>query len=145
VALLVIEPDLWSVMLVERKTQTAGGRARPVTGWGTRGGFLAPPQLFSVAVHLEADRAVVTLRGELDLMNVAALVDCIAGITPAVNEIVLDFAGLDFIDCSGLRAIVAATQTVVAHGGLLSICSPRPQSQRLFDLVNFEQIVASHL
>jgi anti-sigma B factor antagonist len=131
-------------MLVEHKTQTTGVRATSATWSGARNGFSAPPQLFSAAVHLDADRAVVTLRGELDLMSVAALVDCFAGIMPAVNEIVLDFAALDFIECSGLHAIAAATHTAVAHGGSLSICSLRQQSQRLLDLVNFEQIVASY-
>jgi anti-anti-sigma factor len=131
-------------MLVERKTQTAGGWAVPGTGLGARGGFSAPPQLFSAAVHLDADRAVVMLRGELDLMGAAVLVDCFAGIMPATHEILLDFAELDFIDCSGLRALATATHMVMAHGCSLGIRSLRPQSQRLLDLVNFEQIVASY-
>jgi anti-anti-sigma factor len=131
-------------MPVERKTQPIGRLAAPATGAGTGGGFLAPPQLFSAAVQLEADRAVVALRGELDLMSVADLVDCFAGIAPAVKEMVLDFAGLEFIECRGLHAIVAATHTVRAHGGSVSIRSLRPQSQRLLDLANFEQMVASH-
>ena len=131
-------------MLVEHKT--AGGRAAPATGSGARDGFSAPPQPFSTAVQLDAgaDRAVVMLRGELDLMGVMALVDCFAEIMPATHEIVLDFAELDFIDCSGLHAIATATHTAVAYGCSLRICSLRAQSQRLFDLVNFEQIVASH-
>jgi anti-anti-sigma factor len=131
-------------MLVERKT--AGGRAAPATGSGACNGLSAPPQPFSAAVQLDAgaDRAVVALRGELDLMGVTAFVKCFAGIRPATHEIVLDFAELDFIDCSGLHAIAAATHTAVACGRSLRICSLRPQSQRLFDLVDFEQIVASH-
>jgi anti-anti-sigma factor len=131
-------------MLVEHKTQPIGSFAAPATGVGTGGGFLAPPERFSAAVRLEADRAVVALRGELDLMSVAELVDCFAGIVPAVNEMVLDFAGLEFIECRGLHAIVAATSTVMAHGGSVSIRSLRPQSQRLLDLANFEQMVASY-
>jgi anti-anti-sigma factor len=94
-------------------------------------------------VHLDADRAVVLLRGELDLMSVAVLVDCFAGRAPAVEEVVLDFTELDFIECSGLNAIAAATQAA-AQGGSLSIRFPRPQSQRLLNLVNFERIVANH-
>ncbi len=84
------------------------------------------------------------LRGELDLMSVAALVDCFARIAAPIHEVVLDFAELDFIECAGLHAIAAATQVTVARGGSWSIRSPRPQLQRLLDLVNFEQIVANH-
>jgi anti-anti-sigma factor len=131
-------------MPVEHKTQAAGGRAAPATEWWARNRFSAPPQPFSAAVHLDADRAVLVLRGELDLAGVMAVVDCFAEIMPATHEIVLDFAELHFIDCSGLHAIAAAAHTAVAHGCSLSIRSLRPQSRRLFDLVNFEQIVASH-
>jgi anti-anti-sigma factor len=94
-------------------------------------------------VHLDADRAVVMLRGELDLMSVAALVDCFAGIAPPVDEVVLDLAELDFIECSGLHAIAAGAQAAAALGASLSIRSPCPQPQRLLDLVNVERIVAN--
>jgi anti-anti-sigma factor len=131
-------------MRVEHKPQPAGGRAAPATGSDARGGFPALPQLFTAAVQLDADQAVVMLRGELDLMSVAVLVDCFAGIAPPIHEVVLDFAELDFIECSGLNAIAAATQAAVAHGGSLSIRSPRLQLQRLLNLINFEQIMVSH-
>jgi anti-anti-sigma factor len=131
-------------MRVEHTTQPAGGRAAPATGSDARSGFPALPQLFTAAVQLDADRAVVMLRGELDLMSVAVLVDCFAGIAAPIHEVVLDFAELDFIECAGLHAIAAATQAAVARGGSLSIRSPGPQLQRLLNLVNFERIVASH-
>jgi anti-anti-sigma factor len=131
-------------MRVERKTQPAGARAAPATGSESRDGFLAPFQLFAAAVTLDAGRAVVTLHGELDLMNTGALAACFAGISPAVNEVVLDLAELDFIECCGLRAIVAATRAAAERGGSLSIRAPRPHLRRLLDLVNFEQLVASH-
>jgi anti-anti-sigma factor len=131
-------------MRVEHTTQPAGGRAAPATGLDARSGFQTLPQLFTAAVQLDADRAVVTLRGELDLMSVTVLVDCFAGIALPIHEVVLDFAELDFIECAGLHAIAAATHAVVAHGGSLSIRSPRPQPQRLLNSINFEQIGASY-
>jgi anti-anti-sigma factor len=131
-------------MRVEHKPQPAGGRAAPAIGSDACRGFPALPRPFTAVVHLDADRAVVVLRGELDLMSVAVLVDCFAGIAPAVEEVVLDFAELDFIECSGLYAIAAATQEAVARGGSLSIRSLRSQPQRLLNLVNFEQIGVRH-
>jgi anti-anti-sigma factor len=131
-------------MRVEHATQPAGVCAAPATGPDARSGFPALPQLFTAAVQLDAERAVVMLRGELDLMSVAVLVDCFARIAPPIHEVVLDFAELDFIECAGLHALAAATHAAVAHGGSLRIRSPRPQLQRLLNLVNFEQIVANH-
>lgn len=69
------------------------------------------------------------------------MIDCFAGIAFAVKEVVLDFAELDFIDCCGLRAIADGAPQVTAYGGSVSIRSPRPQVQRLLELVDFKQIV----
>jgi anti-anti-sigma factor len=133
-------------MRVEHTIRPPRGRAAPAAGVDARSGFPALPQPFAAAVRLDADRAIVTLRGELDLMSVAALVDCFARIAAPIHEVVLDFAELDFAECAGLHATATATatQAKVAHGGSWSIRYPRPQLQRLLNLVNFEQIVANH-
>jgi anti-anti-sigma factor len=131
-------------MRVERTIQPPCGCAAPAAGLDARSGFPALPQPFTAAVRFDADRAVVILRGELDLMSVAALVDCFARIAAPIHEVVLDFAELDFIECAGLHAIAAATHAKVAPGGSWNIRSSRPQLQRLLNLVNFEEIVANH-
>ena len=84
------------------------------------------------------------LHGELDVASIAILLDCFIGIAFAVDEVTLDFAELDFIDGCGLRTIAAAAQQVAAYGGSVNIRSPRPQIQRLLELVDFKQIVAVH-
>jgi anti-anti-sigma factor len=81
------------------------------------------------------------LHGELDMASVSILIDCLMGIVLVAEQVVLDFAELDFIDCSGLHAIAAVAQQVAAYGGSVSIRSPRPQTLRLLELVDFEQIV----
>jgi anti-anti-sigma factor len=101
---------------------------------GARYPGLAPQ--FGLTVSLDAARAVVMLRGELDLMSSPALVAHLKAL--AVQEVVLDFSELDFIDCSSLRIIVwlaGTTASVVIH-------NPLPQARRLLNLARFEQIVA---
>jgi anti-anti-sigma factor len=129
-------------MRVEHKIRPAGESASPQTWANLREGVAVPSALFTVAVHFNAARAVVVLRGELDLMTVPLLVDCFAGLVLYVDEVVLDFAELDFIDCSGLHVIAETAQRLASEGGSLSIRSPRPQAQRVLELVHFEQIVA---
>jgi anti-anti-sigma factor len=87
------------------------------------------------------------LHGELDVGGIeilidSILIDCFMGVAFAVEQVVLDFAELDFIDGSGLHAIAAISQQVTAGGGSVSIRSPRPQIQRILELVDFKQIVA---
>jgi anti-anti-sigma factor len=134
------------MMLVGRETQTAVPDAAVATESNSRSYLLASPPPFTAFAHLEGGRAVVMLNGELDMASVAILIDsilidCFVGLSSAVEEVVLDFAELDFIDGFGLRAIVAIAKQVAAYGGLVSIRSPRPHIKRLLELVDFKQIV----
>ncbi|HEV7938454.1 MAG TPA: STAS domain-containing protein [Solirubrobacteraceae bacterium] len=134
-------------MFVEYEAQPAVPDAAVATGSDARYDLRASPLPFTAFAHLEGARAIVMLNGELDMASIAILIDsilidCFVGTTFAVEEVVLDFAELDFIDGSGLLAIAAAAQQVTAHGGSVSIRSPRTQIQRLLELVDFKQIVA---
>jgi anti-anti-sigma factor len=134
-------------MLIEQETQSAVPDAAVLTAPDARNDLRSPPPPFTAFAHLEGGRAIVMLRGELDVASIAILIDsilidCFVGIACAVEELVLDFAELDFIDGSGLHAIAAISQQVTARGGSMGIRSPRPQIQRLLELVDFKQIVA---
>lgn len=99
-------------------------------------GAPSAPALFSAVTHLEADRAVVMLGGELDLASVALLVGCLTALGPEINQIVLDFGELDFIDCCGLHVITDIAESLAANGGSLSIRSMAPQARQLLERVN---------
>lgn len=129
-------------MQVEHKTRPAGWRTTTATRSDTRTGFRGWSPPFTAFAHIEGNSAIVMLNGELDVASVAVLIDCFMGIAFAVDQVVLDFAELDFIDGCGLSSIAAASQQVAAYGGSVSIRSPRPQIQRLLELVDFKQIVA---
>jgi anti-anti-sigma factor len=134
-------------MLVEHEPQPVAPDAMIATGSNARNDLLVSPAPFTAFAHLEGDRAIVMLNGELDMASIAILIDsilidCFVGTMFAVEEVVLDFAELDFIDGSGLHAIAAVVQQVTAQCGLVSIRSPRPQIQRLLEIVDFKQIVA---
>lgn len=125
---------------VDSSKHISGGFAAPVPKQVVIGHATTP--LFTVTVTQDSDRATVTLRGELDLMSVALLIECLARLTPAVGAVILDFAELDFIDCSGLHAIADAAHTLAAQGDSLSIHSPLPHARRVLGLVKFGQVVA---
>ncbi|HTC59900.1 MAG TPA: STAS domain-containing protein [Solirubrobacteraceae bacterium] len=132
-------------MLVDQ-IQPVAPDAVVAPGPNARKDLLVSPSPFTAFAHLEGDGAIVMLKGELDMASIAILIDsilidCFVGVAFAVEEVVLDFAELDFIDGSGLHAIAAAALQVTAYGGSMSIRSPRPQVQRLLDLVDFKQIM----
>ncbi len=66
VALLARDLIVWSVMPVEQETQSAVPDAAVLTGSDARNDFRFPPLPFSAFAHLEGDRAIVMLHGELD-------------------------------------------------------------------------------
>jgi anti-sigma B factor antagonist len=76
----------------------------------------------------------VTLTGELDLAA-AARTDLELREAGAHAElVVLDLRGLTFIDCAGLRALLAAGSLVRAIGGRMVIVHIPPQVRRLLGL-----------
>jgi anti-anti-sigma factor len=132
-------------MFVEHEAQPAVPTA-VATGSTARYDLRASSLPFTAFAHLEGYRAIVMLNGELDMTSIAILIDsilidCFVGTTFAVEEVVLDFAELDFIDGSGLYAIAAIAKQVAVYRGSMSIRSPRPQIKRLLELVDFKQIM----
>jgi anti-sigma B factor antagonist len=75
---------------------------------GPRGTGPSHP-LFDVRQHRDADGTErVTLTGELDLSATAGLKARLGEVQRAKHRLRLDLSELDFIDCSGIRAILEA-------------------------------------
>jgi anti-sigma B factor antagonist len=53
-------------------------------------------------------RAVVVLRGELDVAEAASVAAALAAVAARAPQVVVDLAGLAFIDSSGVAALVLA-------------------------------------
>jgi anti-anti-sigma factor len=48
---------------------------------------------------------IVALRGELDVLDAAGAAGALAAVTAREPRVIVDLAGLDFIDASGLGAL----------------------------------------
>jgi anti-sigma B factor antagonist len=74
---------------------------------------------------------VVTLRGELDLIDAAYVAVALAALADSEPAIVADLTGLEFIDCSGVQALSHGGRQARKSGGDLMLAAPRPQVRRL--------------
>jgi anti-sigma B factor antagonist len=74
---------------------------------------------------------LVTLRGELDLVDAAAAETALMAAADREPRIVVDLAGLEFIDVSGMAALARARRHARRAGGDLLLAAPRPQMTRL--------------
>lgn len=80
-----------------------------------------------VSVVRTGGTAVVTLRGELDLATGDALRARLAEVTgtaPPPARLVLDVAGLAFVDAAGIAVLLGAQRALARTGGTVSLRSP---------------------
>ena len=93
-----------------------------------------PGQLL-IERRAEDDRIVVSLRGELDLTSVPEFERELRE-AEATNpsHLVLDLSGLDFMDSTGLRALLQARERAKADGHELTLRRGPRQVQRVLEL-----------
>ena len=71
------------------------------------------------------DSFVVTVGGDLDIVTSPALDDCLTQARGGANRVVLDLAGVDFLDTSALAVIVGHWKRLEASGGSLVLAGAR--------------------
>lgn len=99
-----------------------------------------PPGLYEpapFAVHVRPGAEVtVAVHGELDIAAAPLFEAAVADIDVAsVRRVVLDLGALDFIDVSGLRAVLALRAACVRASVALAILPGPRRVQRVFELV----------
>ena len=93
------------------------------------------PGEFGLRDNAQHDCHTLSLVGELDLVTAPELQTTINRLCKdGAREIVLDLHELTFIDSTGLRTILAASQVCERHGCDFSLIRVQPPAQRLFEL-----------
>lgn len=90
------------------------------------------------------DVAVAAVRGEIDLATVAQLEDALAAPAAAGQRVVVDLTGCEFIDSSGLRALVSARATAAEAGGGIVLVIDDPGLLRVLEVSALDQVFEIH-
>ena len=92
--------------------------------------------LFSTILEIRASdgHLVVTLLGELDVVDAAAVSAALMAAADREPRIVVDLASLEFIDVSGIAALLHARKHARRAGGDLLLAAPRPRLLRLLSI-----------
>jgi anti-anti-sigma factor len=78
---------------------------------------------------------VVALRGELDLADVPAVASLLAAALAAGGpSIIVDLAGLEFIDCCGLGVLMCVMKRSRKGGGELYLAAPQQRVRTVLSL-----------
>jgi anti-sigma B factor antagonist len=85
--------------------------------------------------------AVVALHGEFDLADVPAVAShLIAAVAACGPSVIVDLAGLKFIDCCGLRVLVQALKWTRESGGDVLLAAPPQHVRRLLRLIGLNGV-----
>jgi len=78
---------------------------------------------------------VVALRGELDLVYAPALATALGDLAARRPRIIVDLAGLEFIDASGIAALARGRRHARHAGGDLLLAAPRRAVRRVLTII----------
>jgi anti-anti-sigma factor len=98
---------------------------------------LTAPRLarFGVRTHVESDRRTLVVVGELDLASAPKLARAVsAALRAGARRLILDLRRLEFIDASGLHAVVAARDLCREEGCEFALVPGPRQVQLVFEL-----------
>jgi anti-sigma B factor antagonist len=92
--------------------------------------------MFSIDLDVRecGDHAIVALRGELDLADAADVAAALTATAAGRRVMIVDLAGLKFIDCCGTAALARVQRQAGREGRHLLLVAPCPRVQRVFEL-----------
>jgi anti-anti-sigma factor len=96
---------------------------------------------FELTTTNDANKTTVAPKGELDLASVEQLAKEIERVVDiaGLEHLVVDLSDLEFIDSTGLRAIINIVQTCEARKTRLSIVRGQGQVESVFQLTGMEE------
>ncbi len=98
-----------------------------------------PPEL-SVFARWDHGLATIVLQGELDITSAPRAQQCLAGILGKnPSRLVIDLAGLSFMDTQGVKLIARACQGLSA-GRVVIIRGPNPSVHRVLTATGIDQV-----
>jgi len=87
--------------------------------------------------------SVVELHGELDLATGEKLSDLLAATVAIQKVTIVDLAGLDFVDCGGMRALVRAHGHAGGAGHALLLAAPGRQARLILKMTGTARLFST--
>jgi anti-anti-sigma factor len=85
------------------------------------------------------------LRGELDIASAPLLEDRLSELRASHLAVRLDLSRLEFMDSTGLHALIQAMNDANANGWHLQIDRDvAPQAMRILEITNFERLIPGY-
>lgn len=82
---------------------------------------------------------VITLHGDLDMANAARVRDLLVGV--AGSTVVVDLANLEFLDSSGIAALLGARTRILASGNEFQLRGARGIVRRVLEMTGLAHLL----
>ena len=89
-------------------------------------------------------QVIVALRGMLDVTDAVSVAAALAAVAARERDIIIDLAGLEFIDSSGVAALVHGRRQARNAGGELLLAAPQQQVLWVLTLTRLIDVLPVH-
>ena len=96
--------------------------------------------MLNINKTIENGKAVFALTGRLDTTTAPELEKELRASLDGVNELVLDFAGLEYISSAGLRVLLSA-QKIMNKQGKMKVTNVNETIAEIFEVTGFSDIL----
>lgn len=92
--------------------------------------------------HIDEQRLVIRLHGRLDLVSARGLRSCVAGaVERGTARIVVDLTDVEFIDSSGVGALIGGLRQTRENAGELRIAGAGAQVTEVLSITTIDRIM----
>jgi len=84
---------------------------------------------------------LVSVAGEIDMATAPTLAETLVQFPN--GSVTVDLANVTFIDCSGLRALIAAQRHIRRRQGRLFVQSMNPMTRKLFEMTGLDTLLCT--
>ena len=98
--------------------------------------------LLRVDVEDRGDHAVVTAAGEIDAATADSLATAVSGaLADGYPKVLADFAGVTFIDSTGLGVLVKSHRRAGAAGAAFAVVHPTAKTRKLIGVLGLDELL----
>jgi anti-sigma B factor antagonist len=124
-----------------RSTAASSQPGRPVVWAKPQVRSITSATDFDIRTEVFDDKAVMELRGEMDVYSAARLRDRLNDVfTQGAVDIVLDLGELDFVDSTGLGVMARASRHARGAGGDVRLRSPQRSIRRVLEITGMAKV-----
>ena len=94
----------------------------------------------NIATHTQNGIVILEINGRLDAEHAEILKNEFSKLIPANSMFLLDLSGMDYLDSTGLGAIVFCLKSCGEHGGVLKLANLTDKPRIIFEITRAYKI-----